>query len=148
MLHPRGPAQPGADPHAQSRSGQVPSEVAKNEAVRGVIEKAETAGEEAKEPPKKKEYEGSSLSDIAAAPTSALQGVAQKGREVLKSLGSDLGKWKFYRISKSIVGLSKLEQSGKREEGAALNINKAELPAAGTAAEPSQLYFFGGLKRS
>jgi len=33
------------------------------------------------------EYEGSSLTDIAAAPTSALQGVAQKGRDVLKPLG-------------------------------------------------------------
>lgn len=134
------------------------------------------------------EYEGSSLTDIAAAPTSALQGVAQKGREVLKLLGQhiltaffarkllpvvrcwflcprgnskfrlsvastaqnflvstclhnldqccfwtifltrapgDLGNWKFYRIAKAILGLSQLEQEGKREEGAALNINKA-----------------------
>ena len=36
------------------------------------------------------EYEGSSLTDIAAAPTSALQGVAQKGREVLKLLGQHI----------------------------------------------------------
>ena len=37
----------------------------------------------------------------------------------------DLGSWKFYRISKAILGLSALEQKDKREEGAALNINKA-----------------------
>lgn len=36
------------------------------------------------------EYEGSSLTDIAAAPTSALQGVAQKGRDVLKLLGQQI----------------------------------------------------------
>ena len=36
-----------------------------------------------------------------------------------------MGTWKFYKISKAILGLSTLEQSGKREEGAALNINKA-----------------------
>lgn len=34
-----------------------------------------------------KEYEGSSLEDIVAAPTSALQGLALKGRDVLKCLG-------------------------------------------------------------
>ena len=33
------------------------------------------------------EYKGSSLTDTAAAPTSALQGVAAKGREVLKIPG-------------------------------------------------------------
>eukprot|EP00435_Cladocopium_sp_Y103_P033538 s404_g8.t1 len=137
----------GADPQAQTRSGQTPAEVAKNEAVRAVIQKAEgVPEEEVVAPPKKKakkmptyklninnavdkEYEGSSLTDIAAAPTSALQGVAQKGREVLKKFKvhtiSDLGKWKFYRIAKAIVGLAQLEQEGKREEGAALNINKA-----------------------
>ena len=140
----------GADPQALTRSGQTASEVAKNEAVRRVLQKAEGDGEgeaaaEAGPPKKKakkmrnyqlninnavdKEYEGSSLSDIAAAPTSALQGVAQKGRDVLKKFKvhtiSDLGNWKFYRISKAILGLSSLEQEGKREEGAALNINKA-----------------------
>ena len=36
-----------------------------------------------------------------------------------------MGNWKFYRIAKAILGLSQLEQEGKREEGAALNINKA-----------------------
>mmetsp|Transcript_35487 Transcript_35487/g.57090 ORF Transcript_35487/g.57090 Transcript_35487/m.57090 type:complete len:277 (+) Transcript_35487:34-864(+) len=144
----------GANPQAQTRSGQTPAEVAKNEAVRAVIQKAEETEAPAAEaaegevpaPPKKKakkmpsyklninnavdkEYEGSSLTDIAAAPTSALQGVAQKGREVLKKFKvhtiSDLGKWKFYRIAKAILGLAQLEQEGKREEGAALNINKA-----------------------
>ena len=37
--------------------------------------------------PSFQEYEGSSLTDIVAAPTSALQGVAAKGREVLKMPG-------------------------------------------------------------
>ncbi|CAE7162361.1 Tnks [Symbiodinium pilosum] len=136
----------GADPLAQTRSGATPAEVAKGQEVRRAIESSMPAEEEAAEPPKKKaklmpnyklninsavdkEYEGSSLTDIVAAPTSALQGVAAKGREVLKkfkvhSIG-DLGSWKFYRIAKSILGLSTLEQKDKREEGAALNINKA-----------------------
>eukprot|EP00434_Breviolum_minutum_P037200 symbB.v1.2.032978.t1/scaffold4020.1/size47400/11 len=136
----------GADPNAQTRSGQTPAEVAKNQAVKDLIETKASGDAEKDEPPKKKakkmrnyqlninnavdkEYEGSSLTDIAAAPTSALQGVAQKGREVLKKFKvqtiSDLGNWKFYRIAKAILGLSQLEQEGKREEGAALNINKA-----------------------
>mmetsp|Transcript_28897 Transcript_28897/g.68088 ORF Transcript_28897/g.68088 Transcript_28897/m.68088 type:complete len:269 (+) Transcript_28897:41-847(+) len=135
----------GADPHSQTRSGQTPAEVAKSKDVRQAIE-ASTESDAAEEPPKKKakrmpnynlninsavdkEYEGSSLTDIVAAPTSALQGVAAKGREVLKKFKvhtiGDLGSWKFYRISKAILGLSALEQKDKREEGAALNINKA-----------------------
>uniref|UniRef100_A0A7S1SA98 Uncharacterized protein n=1 Tax=Alexandrium catenella TaxID=2925 RepID=A0A7S1SA98_ALECA len=76
-----------------------------------------------------KEYEGSSFKDIAAAPTSALQGIAEKGRVVLRKLGiktvRDLGTWKFYKISKAIAGLSALEEPGKREEGAFMNVNKA-----------------------
>ncbi|CAJ1445849.1 unnamed protein product [Effrenium voratum] len=136
----------GADPLAQTRSGQTPLEVAKNEAVRRAIAEQIKESEEADEPPKKKakkmpnykmninsavdkEYEGSSLEDIVAAPTSALQGLALKGRDVLKKFKvhtiGDLGKWKFYRISKAILGLASLEQTDKREEGAALNINKA-----------------------
>ncbi|CAE7204223.1 ANKEF1 [Symbiodinium natans] len=138
----------GADPDAQTRSGQTPAEVAKGQEVRRAIEAKAGADEpdEPDEPPKKKakkmpnynlninsavdkEYEGSSLTDIVAAPTSALQGVGPKGRDVLKKFKlhtiGDLASWKFYRISKSILGLSTLEQKGKREEGAALNINKA-----------------------
>ena len=42
-------------------------------------------------------------------------------------MAGDLGKWKFYRIAKAMVGLAQLEQEGKREEGAALNINKARI---------------------
>eukprot|EP00411_Alexandrium_monilatum_P041628 CAMPEP_0175389768 /NCGR_PEP_ID=MMETSP0095-20121207/31061_1 /TAXON_ID=311494 /ORGANISM="Alexandrium monilatum, Strain CCMP3105" /LENGTH=315 /DNA_ID=CAMNT_0016688293 /DNA_START=17 /DNA_END=964 /DNA_ORIENTATION=- len=76
-----------------------------------------------------KEFEGSSFKDIAAAPTSALQGIADKGRAVLRKFGvktiRDLGTWKYYKIAKAIVGLSALEEKGKREEGAGMNINKA-----------------------
>jgi len=76
-----------------------------------------------------KEYERSSLSEIADAPTSALQGIADKGRETLKKLKvktvRDLGTWKYYKIAKAIVGLAALEQEGKRSSGAALNINSA-----------------------
>ena len=36
-----------------------------------------------------------------------------------------LGTWKFYKIAKSILCLASIEQEGKREEGAHLNINKA-----------------------
>ena len=41
------------------------------------------------------------------------------------AIQGDLGSWKFYRVSKAIIGLSILEEADKREEGAALNINKA-----------------------
>mmetsp|Transcript_137044 Transcript_137044/g.382122 ORF Transcript_137044/g.382122 Transcript_137044/m.382122 type:complete len:312 (-) Transcript_137044:48-983(-) len=76
-----------------------------------------------------KEFEGSSLRVIAAAPTSALQGIAERGRLVLRKLGMktirDLGTWKYYKIAKAIVGLAALEARGRREEGSGMNINKA-----------------------
>eukprot|EP00440_Ansanella_granifera_P037446 gb/GFBE01040627.1/.p1 GENE.gb/GFBE01040627.1/~~gb/GFBE01040627.1/.p1 ORF type:complete len:272 (+),score=86.55 gb/GFBE01040627.1/:1-816(+) len=138
----------GADATALTRSGQSCSEVAKGEAqlVLAEAEAKADAPAAASEPPKKKakklpeyklniingvdkEYEGSSLNDIAAAPVSALQGIGPKARDVLKKFKvhtvADLAKWKFYRAAKAIVGLSTLEVEGKREEGAALNINKA-----------------------
>eukprot|EP00747_Dinoflagellata_sp_TGD_P185340 gnl/TRDRNA2_/TRDRNA2_41842_c0_seq2.p1 gnl/TRDRNA2_/TRDRNA2_41842_c0~~gnl/TRDRNA2_/TRDRNA2_41842_c0_seq2.p1 ORF type:complete len:288 (+),score=86.81 gnl/TRDRNA2_/TRDRNA2_41842_c0_seq2:37-864(+) len=142
----------GADLNATTRGGQKPLDVAKG-AAKTFIESSATseskeASDKAEEPPKKKakttpervytmninnavdkEYEGSSLTDIAAAPTSALQGVAQKGQDVLKKFGvktiRQLGSWKFYKMSKAIVGLAALEETGKREEGAELNLNKA-----------------------
>lgn len=76
-----------------------------------------------------KEYHGSSLHELCKAPTSALQGIADRGKVVLKKFKVNsiegLGTWKFYKIAKSILCLASIEQEGKREEGAHLNINKA-----------------------
>eukprot|EP00933_Yihiella_yeosuensis_P035159 TRINITY_DN28635_c0_g1_i2.p1 TRINITY_DN28635_c0_g1~~TRINITY_DN28635_c0_g1_i2.p1 ORF type:complete len:272 (-),score=87.32 TRINITY_DN28635_c0_g1_i2:48-863(-) len=139
----------GADPQAATRDGKTPLEVAKGDARKRLEEVAKKAsGDDAapEEPPKKKAkigegyslninsavdkaFEHSSLAEIADAPTSALQGIAERGREILKKFKvhtvRDLGTWKFYRIAKAINGLAALEQAGKRSEGAALNLNKA-----------------------
>lgn len=76
-----------------------------------------------------KEFEGSSFAEIALAPTSALQGIGDKSREVLRKFGiktvKDLGTWKFYRMSKALAGLAPLEQPDRRQEGASMNANKA-----------------------
>lgn len=76
-----------------------------------------------------KEYEDCSLHEIAAAPTSALQGIAEKGKQVFKKLGiktiRDLGTWRFYKIAKAISGLAALEEDDKRPAASAMNINKA-----------------------
>lgn len=76
-----------------------------------------------------KEFEESSFAEIAAAPPSALQGIAAKGREVLKKFKiktvRDLGTWKYYRVAKAIAGLAALEQEGKRAEASIMNINQA-----------------------
>lgn len=137
----------GADPKATTRDGKTATEVAKGAAKELLSKPSDDAPEEAEEPPKKKAktigegyslninnavdkaFEMSSLSEIADAPTSALQGVSEKGREVLKKFKvntiRDLARWKFYRIAKGISGLAALEEEGKRSAGAALNINKA-----------------------
>lgn len=148
--------QRGADLNQKTRSGKLPADVAKGEAKTLLAPKvSEDApppppddGEKLPEPPTKKfkaaaaarhrlnvnnavdaEFQDSSLAEIAAAPVSALQGIAVKGRDVLKRFNiktvRDLGSWKFYRIAKAISGLAALEQEGKRSEHAALNINKA-----------------------
>lgn len=76
-----------------------------------------------------KEFHGSSLHELCSAPTSALKGIGDRGKDILKkfkvSTIRGLGTWKFYRIAKSIVCLASIEQEGKREEGAHLNLNKA-----------------------
>lgn len=76
-----------------------------------------------------KEYEYCSLAEIASAPTSALQGLSNKGCGILKKFGvksvKDLGRWKFYRMAKGIAGLSAAEVEGGRPEWSELNINKA-----------------------
>mmetsp|Transcript_58076 Transcript_58076/g.164734 ORF Transcript_58076/g.164734 Transcript_58076/m.164734 type:complete len:284 (-) Transcript_58076:130-981(-) len=76
-----------------------------------------------------KEYEYCSLAEIASAPTSALQGISNKGCGVLKKFGvksvKDLGRWKFYRMAKGIAGLGAVEVEGGRHEVSELNINKA-----------------------
>lgn len=76
-----------------------------------------------------KAYEGSSFLELCDAPVTALQGVSDRGQEVLVKLKvvtiRDLGTWKFYRIAKAINGLAPKEEEGKREEAAKLNINSA-----------------------
>lgn len=107
---------------------------------------AATVADEAAPPPAKKakkdpvyrmninnavdrEYESCSLNEIASSPTSALQGIADRGRDILKKFGvktiRGLGRWKFYRMAKGISGLSSLEAPGGRWEGTALNMNGA-----------------------
>lgn len=143
----------GADSAARNRAGQTPADVAKGSAKEVLVASregaaaAEAAAPVAEPPAKKakkekvrtyhmnineavdKEYWHCSLSEIAAAPTSALRGIAGRGQEILKKLGvktvRQLGKWKFYRMAKGIAGFSSLEQEGQRAEGSALNVDNA-----------------------
>lgn len=143
----------GADNQSLTRNQKTPLNVAKGSAVEALkVETGEAAKEDGAdtttEPPKKKarakstpdyllninlavdkEFEGSSFAEIALAPTSALQGIGDKSREVLRQFGiktvKDLGTWKFYRMSKALAGLAPLEQPDRRQEGASMNANKA-----------------------
>lgn len=147
----------GADQAALNRGQQKPADVAKGAAkealasgartpaAEGAPAAAEDAGDAAPPPAKKakkapiynmninnavdKEYEQCTLSEMADAPTSALQGVSDKGRDILKKFGvktiRGLGEWKFYKMAKAIAGLSKLEVEGERSEFATLNANQA-----------------------
>eukprot|EP00931_Biecheleriopsis_adriatica_P059342 TRINITY_DN3549_c0_g1_i2.p1 TRINITY_DN3549_c0_g1~~TRINITY_DN3549_c0_g1_i2.p1 ORF type:complete len:1287 (+),score=344.35 TRINITY_DN3549_c0_g1_i2:53-3913(+) len=75
-----------------------------------------------------KEYEASSLAEIAEAPVSALQGIGPKMAQALKALKiktiRDLADWKYYRAASAIACLAPLEQEGARSEEAAMNINQ------------------------
>jgi len=125
----------GADPAALTRSHQRPADVAKGTAKEVLTSASapEARPDEPAEPPAKKakkalvyttsisaavdkEYEQCSFGEIASAPTSALQGVAARGRDILKKFGvktvRGLGRWKIYRMAKAIVGLSALEAKG------------------------------------
>merc|ERR1719264_1523765 len=148
----------GADSQSLTRNQKTPLHVAKHgavEALKAVTDGTakgdggDTAtGGAATEPPKKKirarstpeyllninlavdkEFEGSSFAEITLAPTSALQGIGDKSREVLRKFGiktvKDLGTRKFYRMSKALAGLAPLEQPDRRQEGASMNANKA-----------------------
>mmetsp|Transcript_3832 Transcript_3832/g.9238 ORF Transcript_3832/g.9238 Transcript_3832/m.9238 type:complete len:164 (-) Transcript_3832:150-641(-) len=77
------------------------------------------------------EWEKKKLSEIADAPTTALQGIAERGATVLAKFRPgaktvrDLGRWKYYKMAKAITGFSEFEKAGKRKDGATLNIDKA-----------------------
>uniref|UniRef100_A0A061R4P1 Uncharacterized protein n=1 Tax=Tetraselmis sp. GSL018 TaxID=582737 RepID=A0A061R4P1_9CHLO len=77
----------------------------------------------------RKSYESKSLLEIADAPVSALEGIAEKREKALNELRivtvRDLATWKYYRIAKSIVALASTEVEGGRLEGASMNIDKA-----------------------
>merc|ERR1712039_916257 len=86
-------------------------------------------------------------------------GIASRGQDVLRKFNvrtiRDLGTRKFYKVAKAMVAVGALEQEGKREEGAALNINKAMDKAFETkslaemlAAPPSALQGFAGWART
>jgi len=143
----------GADIQAVTRSGQTPADVAKGEAKKVLDEApappADDVPKGGEEPPTKrarrakpaarvrsmninfavdKEYEWSSLREIASAPVSALQGISEEnGGKILKGLGiktvRGLGRWKFYKIAKAITGLAEKEQEGGRHEGAVMNVD-------------------------
>lgn len=76
-----------------------------------------------------KEYHDCKLLEVSAAPTSALLGLGNPGRETLKKFRvrtiRDLGTWKFYRMAKCMVGLGELEVEGGRSEASAMNVNMA-----------------------
>ena len=76
-----------------------------------------------------KAFEGKSFTEIAAAPISALQGLADWTDEVGKTLKiptvGKLGMWKYFLWSRAFVALAPFEIDGHRVEGSSLNANKA-----------------------
>lgn len=67
-----------------------------------------------------KEWEVKSLSKIAEAPTSALQGLSEKARELLDALHvrtvKDLAEFKYCRYAEAIVEASKYEEEKTEAE--------------------------------
>eukprot|EP00930_Biecheleria_cincta_P064145 TRINITY_DN496_c0_g1_i1.p1 TRINITY_DN496_c0_g1~~TRINITY_DN496_c0_g1_i1.p1 ORF type:complete len:1538 (-),score=424.38 TRINITY_DN496_c0_g1_i1:140-4714(-) len=75
-----------------------------------------------------KGYETWSLSRIADAPVSALQGIGAQAEGFLRKLRiktvRDLAEWKFFRAASAITVLAPLEAEGKRPEDSAMNLNQ------------------------
>eukprot|EP00658_Telonema_sp_P-2_P023423 TRINITY_DN19382_c0_g1_i1.p1 TRINITY_DN19382_c0_g1~~TRINITY_DN19382_c0_g1_i1.p1 ORF type:complete len:245 (-),score=63.55 TRINITY_DN19382_c0_g1_i1:397-1131(-) len=79
-----------------------------------------------------KAFEGKTFTEIAAAPISALQGLADWTDNAAEKLPApapktvaELGKWKYFVRASAIVELAAKEDEGHREEGSKMNINSA-----------------------
>lgn len=76
-----------------------------------------------------KAWEGETLTDIAQAPISALQGLAGWTDEEFSKLGlsciEELGTWKFYLWARALCKLAETEIPDKRESSSRLNVNNA-----------------------
>lgn len=76
-----------------------------------------------------KEHEGKSFTEIIKLPPSALQGLAGRADKMLAAFNiktvEDLANWKFFKIARAIVQLSKEEHKGKRDASSKQNVNKA-----------------------
>ena len=76
-----------------------------------------------------KAFEGKTFTEIADAPISALQGLADWTDDVGKKLHiptiKKLGQWKYFLWSRAFVNLSKYEIPDHRVAGSLLNCNKA-----------------------
>jgi len=76
-----------------------------------------------------KAFEGKSLKEILDAPTSAIQGISDKGAEALAEVGvktvRDLGQWRFYLMARAIVTLAEKEDPVKPPQSRLMNIRSA-----------------------
>lgn len=76
-----------------------------------------------------KAWESKSLTEIAEAPISALQGLAEWTDAEFAKLGlssiSELGNWKFFLWARALCKLAETEQADKRREGCLMNVNNA-----------------------
>jgi len=99
---------------------------------KGAADKAEAGPEEYSLNVNKaldKEHEASSFSEIIKLPPSALEGLADRADKMLAAFNiktiEDLANWKYFKIARAIVVLSKEEQKGKRDPKSKQNMNKA-----------------------
>lgn len=76
-----------------------------------------------------KAWEDKSLTDIAQAPISALQGLADWTDEEFAKLGlssiNELGTWKFFLLARAMCKLAETEITDKRDGTSRLNVNNA-----------------------
>mmetsp|Transcript_20194 Transcript_20194/g.43703 ORF Transcript_20194/g.43703 Transcript_20194/m.43703 type:complete len:193 (-) Transcript_20194:276-854(-) len=76
-----------------------------------------------------KAWEDKTFAEIAAAPPSALQGMAERVDDKFAQLHihtvKELGEWPFFLWARAIVTLAAKEISNKRESASKMNINQA-----------------------
>mmetsp|Transcript_19124 Transcript_19124/g.24116 ORF Transcript_19124/g.24116 Transcript_19124/m.24116 type:complete len:194 (-) Transcript_19124:514-1095(-) len=110
-------------------------------------EEEEKTEEKTEEPPAKKQkvidegytmninlavdkgFETKSLTEISESPVACLQGISDRGGEILEKYKvktvADLANWKFARWCEAIDDLADQEEDGCRAEGSMMNLNKA-----------------------
>lgn len=73
--------------------------------------------------------EGSSLTSLATANISTLQGIGLKAESILEVMNvktvTDLADYKYYKIACSIQALASAETDGGRPDGSVMNVDKA-----------------------